>query len=282
MPITYPPSLIGKQAFLDFTKMVCENVGLALDESKEYLLDSRLSPIAKVSGYENYGSLIQHLNSSPISALHWQAFEALLTNETMFFRDEHFFNGLKEIIIPSLINKNKNKKILTIWCTSVSTGQEAYSVAMLFKEQFPELSAWDIKIYASDVCKGAIGKARAGAFNAVEIQRGLPLELKKKYFQIDRDGFYVADPCLKNMIYFFNVNLVEDLNEIQSFDLILIRNVLIYFLPETKIAVLKKLYSKLLDDESFLMLGAAESLIGDVTFVPHRIGKFSFFKKKSL
>ena len=282
MPITSGLIPIGKQAFLDFTKTVRENVGLALDDSKEYLLDSRLSPIAKVSGYENYAALIQHLNASPVGSLHWQSFEALLTNETMFFRDEHFFRGLIEIAIPSLINKNKNNKKLHIWCTSVSTGQEAYSLAILLKEHFPELSAWDTKIYASDVCNSAITKARAGVFNAVEIQRGLSPELKQKYFKVDRDGFYVADPCLKKMIHFFNVNLIENLNEIQSFDLILIRNVLIYFSPETKKSVLTKIYSKLLDEESFIMLGASESLIGDVTFTPHRVGKFSFFKKKPL
>ena len=281
LSITKRASSLSKQDFLEFTKMVCENVGLALDESKEYLLDSRLSPVAKAGGFPNYASLVQHLNCQPVRELHWQAFEALLTNETMFFRDEHFFNGLIEIAIPSLIEKKKSQKKLHIWCTSVSTGQEAYSLAILIKEYFPELATWDVKIDASDICKGAIQKAKAGAFNAVEIHRGLTPDLIKKYFQLDESGAYIAEPGLKKMIHFFNVNLIGNLNEIQTVDLILIRNVLIYFLPETKKAVLQKMHSKLLDEDSFLMLGAAESLIGDTTFIPHRVGKFSFFKKKS-
>lgn len=262
--------------------MVRENVGLALDESKEYLLDSRLTPMAKENGHPNYVSLIHHLNSTPLDALHWQAFEALLTNETMFFRDEHFFEGLKKTVIPSLMEKNQHQKSLNIWCTSVSTGQEAYSLAILIKESFPELSGWNIQIQASDICKVAIAKARAGEFNGVEIQRGLTPGLIEKYFQVNEFGTHIARDNLKKMIHFFNVNLIGDLSAIPKFDLILIRNVLIYFLPDTKQEVLKKIYSKLLDQESFLMLGASESLIGDTTFTPHRVGKFSFFKKKSI
>jgi len=272
---------ISKQAFLDFTKMLRENVGLALDDTKEYLLDSRLSPIARATGYPNYGSLIQHLNSTPLSPLHWLAFESLLTNETMFFRDDHFFAGLKETALPNLFEKKKNQKNLKIWCTSVSTGQEAYSLAILLKEYFPEMSGWDIEIRASDICKDAIKKAKAGTYNPTEIHRGLSHELIEKYFSVNSVGDYVADPSLKRMILFFNVNLIESLHEIQTFDLILIRNVLIYFLPETKKDVLRKIRTKLLDDQSYLMLGAAESLIGDATFAPHRVGKFSFFTKIS-
>ena len=262
--------------------MVRDSVGLALDETKEYLLDSRLMPLARANGYPSYVSFIQYLNATPIGSLHWQAFEALLTNETMFFRDEHFFAGLKDTIIPSLVEKKRSLKKLSIWCTSVSTGQEAYSLAILLKESFPELNTWDVQIHASDVCKDAIAKAKAGTYNAVEVKRGLSEVLIQKYFHMDSLGNYVVDPSLQKMIQFFNVNLMATLDDIKTFDLILIRNVMIYFLPETKQAVLKKIHDKLLDDESFLMLGAAESLIGDPHFTPHRVGKFSFYKKKSL
>ena len=282
MLVSSNSTLLSKQAFLDFTKMVCDNVGLALDESKEYLLDSRLTPLAKANGYPDYVSCIQHLNATPIGPLHWQAFEALLTNETMFFRDEHFFAGLKDMIIPSLIEKKRALKKLAIWCTSVSTGQEAYSLAILIKESFPELNTWDVQIYASDVCKDAITKAKAGSYNTIELKRGLTEAQIQKYFHINSVGNYVIDPNLQKMIHFFNVNLIAPLDEIKTFDLILIRNVMIYFLPDTKQAVLKKIYEKLLDDESFLMLGAAESLIGSRYFTLHRVGKCSFYKKKSL
>ena len=267
---------------MDFTRIVRDSVGLALDETKEYLLDSRLTPLAKANGHPHYVGFIQHLNATPIGTLHWQAFEALLTNETMFFRDEHFFAGLKDMVFPSLIEKKRSLKNLSIWCTSVSTGQEAYSLAILLKESFPELNTWDVQIYASDVCKDAIAKAKVGTYNAVEVKRGLTPALIQKYFQIDSVGNYVVDPSLQKMIHYFNVNLMAPLDGIKTFDLILIRNVMIYFLPETKQAVLKKIHGKLLDDESFLMLGAAESLIGDPHFTPHRVGKFSFYKKKSL
>jgi len=151
----------------------------------------------------------------------------------------------------------------------------------LLKEYFPGMADWDIQIHASDICKEAIKKAKAGTYNHTEIHRGLSPDLIEKYFTVDAKGEYVANSSLKSMIHFFNVNLIEPLHEIQVFDLILIRNVLIYFLPETKKEVLRKIRTKLRDDDSLLMLGAAESLISDITFQPHRVGKFSFFTKIS-
>ena len=274
--------LVGKDAFLVFTKIVRDAVGLALEENKEYLLDSRLSPISKAKGYESYAKLIEYLNVTAIGPLHWEVFEALLTNETMFFRDEHFFIGLRELVIPKLIQKNKLQKTLNIWCTAVSSGQEAYSLAILLKEHFPQLHDWNVQIQASDVCKNMITKAKAGEYNAVEIHRGLAPHLIEKYFHLNKGGQYVADQSLKNIIHFFNINLIGDLYAIRNFDLILIRNVLIYFLADTKSSVLKKIRAKLSDNESFLILGAAESLIGDSSFTHHRHGKFSFFTKNGL
>ncbi len=271
--------LIGGNALTQFTKMVRDNVGLSLESNKEYLLDSRLSPIAKRSGFKDYAALIEALITSPLGPLHWDAFESLLTNETMFFRDEHFFSGLKDVVIPALIQKNKTHKSLNIWCTAVSSGQEAYSLAILVKEHFPELHDWNVQIQASDICTNMISKAKSGSYNTVEIHRGLTEALIQKYFTEKGGGSFVANDDLKKCIHFFSVNLIGDLYQIPKFDLILIRNVLIYFLADTKKNVLRKISSKLKDDQSYLILGAAESLIQDEAFKHHRYGKFSFFTK---
>jgi chemotaxis protein methyltransferase CheR len=265
---------------LEFTKKVSDAIGIALDESKEYLLDSRLTPIAKINGYSSYITFIEYLNSKPTGTLHWQAFEALLTNETMFFRDEHFFIGLKEVIIPRLIEKNKALKKIRIWCASVSTGQEAYSLAFLIKEYFPELQSWNIEIQASDICQDALAKSSAGTYSYIELKRGLTEAQIKKYFHLNSAGVHVVDSAFKDMIRFSKINLVESFHHLNTFDLILIRNVMIYFSPVTKQLVLKKVYEKLHDGDSFLMLGAAESLIGNSYFTMYRVGKFSFYKKK--
>ena len=265
-----------------FFEMVRVNIGLALDESKLYLLESRLNPLAKKNGFNGFAELISNLIMRPLGELHWEAFEALLTNETMFFRDEYFFKGLINYLLPMLINKNRQNRELNIWCTSVSTGQEVYSLAMILLDHFPELSSWNLQLKATDVCKKVLKRAEEGVFSESEIKRGLtPLQIQKHFTVLDDKVVeYKINDKLKGLVQFDQVNLVKDLPIPMNFDLILMRNVLIYFSAETKIQVLTKISSNLKDADSCLSLGASESLLYDTCFDRFCVDRLTFYKKK--
>jgi chemotaxis protein methyltransferase CheR len=265
-----------------FFEMVRVNIGLALDESKLYLLESRLNPLAKKNGFNGFAELISNLIMRPLGELHWEAFEALLTNETMFFRDEYFFKGLINYLLPMLINKNRQNRELNIWCTSVSTGQEVYSLAMILLDHFPELSSWNLQLKATDVCKKVLKRAEEGVFSESEIKRGLtPLQIQKHFTVLDDKVVeYKINDKLKGLVQFDQVNLVKDLPIPMNFDLILMSNVLIYCSAETKIQVLTKISSNLKNADSCLSLGASESLLYGTCFDRFCVDRLTFYKKK--
>ncbi len=276
-------NIIPEKGVLDiFFQMVKGNIGLVLDESKLYLLEARLNPLAKKNGFNGYAELISNLIIRPLGELHWDAFEALLTNETMFFRDEYFFKGLTHFLLPELIKKNRLSKELNIWCTSVSTGQEVYSLAMILQDHFPELSNWNLQLKATDVCKTVLKKAEEGIFSESEIKRGLtPLQIHKHFTMVDGKAVeYKINDNLKQLIQFDQVNLIKDLPISMKYDLILMRNVLIYFSAETKIQVLSKISSNLKDSDSCLSLGASESLLYETCFDRFSVDRLTFYKKK--
>jgi chemotaxis protein methyltransferase CheR len=269
---------LSDHEFETFTRMLEDNVGLHLGKEKEYLIRSRLMPIAKQHEFSGYIPLVQRLIQSPLSQMHWQSFEALLTNETMFFRDQYPFEGLKNVIIPSLIKIQENSKLLTIWCAAASTGQEPYSIAILIKEHFPELSKWKINLIATDICTVALNKAKIGIYNESELSRGLSEKQIQTYFSKISPTEYQISSDIRSMVHFSEINLIKELPAMPSYDLILIRNVLIYFSNENKRKVLDNMYQKLYP-HGYLMLGTSEFIPFDSSLKRHSSEKLSYYSR---
>ena len=193
------------------------------------------------------------------SALQAKAIDALTTNETFFFRDFQPFEALRKIIIPQLIEQRAVQRRLSIWSAACSTGQEPYTIAMLLREHFPQLADWSVSILATDLSPTVLAQARAGSYNQFEVNRGLPAPLLLKYFTKVADRWLVKEE-LKKGIEFRAMNLVEPWPIFLPFDIVLIRNVMIYFDVPTKQAILKRIRA-CLQPQGTLFLGTAETTL---------------------
>lgn len=248
-----------RDEFQFFTTLLEKHAGIVLEAGKEYLVEARLAPVARDSGFASVSALLQELRQNPMGRAHWLAIEALTTNETSFFRDEHPFNALREVILPDLIARRASSRSLNIWCAAASTGQEPYSLAMLLRDSFPQLLGWNLSFIATDLSEAALARAREGRFNATEIGRGLPPVFRQRYFHADGDGLRVREE-VRRMVAFRAMNLVGPWPNMPELDLVLLRNVLIYFNVETKRNILQKV-QRYLRPDGCLLLGAAESTL---------------------
>jgi chemotaxis protein methyltransferase CheR len=264
-----------------FFNLVHRHIGVDLSQRKEYLISARLTHLVQQGGFESHAQLLHYLTNQPVGELHWQAFEAMTTNETSFFRDGHPFDALQQTIIPALIERRSHNRKLNIWCAASSTGQEPYSLTILLREHFPELTKWQVQIWAHDVSQRALEKAIAGIYNPSEMSRGLTEAQKRRYFRPLPDGHYQILSEYQNMVRFAHMNLVQNWPLMPTFDLILMRNVLIYFDLNTKVQILKKLHAQLAHDDSCLLLGSSESLLFDTSFRAVRVGRVTYYQKSN-
>lgn len=246
----------------DFIRTVArQRAGIVLEETKKYLIDARLNTLAKRLGLDSCGRLVAELRAAggrgPIQD---QVVEALTTNETSFFRDQRPFDGLRTHVLPEMIKKRAADKRLTIWCAAASTGQEPYSVAMLLREHFSaQLTGWAVRIVATDLSTQVIEHAKAGRFTQLEVGRGLPAAYLHKYFKPDGPDWALGDD-VRGMVEFRPFNLLDSFAAIPLCDLLLMRNVLIYFDLDTKKAILDKVRRTLRPD-GHLFLGGAETTL---------------------
>lgn len=241
-------------------QLVLSRSAIVLEPGKEYLVESRLLPLAKVHGFADLDTFVDAMAGSSFNTMHRQAVEAMTTNETSFFRDHHPFEALRTRIIPELINRKAATKQLNIWCAAASTGQEPYSVAMLLREHFPVLTSWKLTFIATDLSTQVLAKARSGRYGQLEVNRGLPAPMLVKYFTKDGTEWVVKDE-LRNMIDYRELNLIENWPALPTFDLVMIRNVLIYFDVPTKKKILGNIRQRLAP-HGYLMLGGAETTMG--------------------
>lgn len=269
---------MSKDYLPQFYLMLEQQVGIALDDTKQYLLESRLKSLATQNRYPDVYALIKYLIQNPIGATHWRAFEALTTNETSFFRDKHVFEALKNKILPELIETRKKEKALRIWSSACSAGQEAYSLAMLLREEFGYLNDWTIDIQATDISEPILEKAKSGIYSSMEAHRGLDAHYLQKYFTDIEKGAYQVKPIIRQMVNFSHHNLVGDWPYYPKFDLIMLRNVLIYFRQNIKDKVLLKIHQQLNGSDSVLILGAAESIYLNNLYSLVPLDKISFYK----
>lgn len=236
--------------------------GLALTPDKSYLLESRLAPIARKLKMKTLSELVAHLRKGGDEALTIAVVEAMTTNETLFFRDRWPFDRFSAMILPTLMELNKNTRRIRIWCAACSSGQEPYSLAMLLAEAGGKLAGWQIEIIATDISDEMLERCRKGWYSTFEVQRGLPPDLLKKYFTKDGDGWLISEK-LRAMVKFRNFNLLHDpaAAGITGLDLIFCRNVLIYFDEATRRKVFASM-ARVMKPGGYLCLGGAETVIG--------------------
>ncbi|QIR39943.1 protein-glutamate O-methyltransferase CheR [Tolypothrix sp. PCC 7910] len=264
----------------DFLRdLVYRHSAVVLSADKTYLAELYLQPITASLGLATIGDLVDYLRNKPFSATHTQVIEALVTNETSFFRDIYPFEALQKFVLPELIKKRAIERSLNIWCAACSHGQEPYSIAMLIREHFPLLANWSVKLIASDFSSKALTKARQGRYNQLEIQRGLPSNLRDRYFHKLDNDWQIHDEIIK-MVDLQQINLVKPWPSLPKSDVIFLRNVLIYFDIPTKKALLKKIKQQLSSD-GYLFLGNAETTINlDTSFERLQLEKSICYRLK--
>jgi len=234
--------------------------GLSLSADKRYLAESRLSILCRRRGITDLTSLVDQLRYGRNRALESAVVDAMTTNETLFFRDKTPFDLFRDVILPERIAANAATRTLRIWCAAVSSGQEAYSLAMLIDEAADRLSGWKIDILGTDISAEILEKAKAGVYSQFEVQRGLPIQMLLKHFQQRGDTWQVSDR-LRAMVEFRQHNLLDPNEHLGRFDMIFCRNVLIYFDVPTKIKVLDLLTPRLYANGAFV-LGTPETVLG--------------------
>ena len=233
--------------------------GLVLAADKEYLVENRLMPVARRNGCANIGELIQRIKAYAPDALKIEVTEAMMNNESFFFRDKIPFERLGDTVLPDLVAKRAARKQIRIWCAACSTGQEPYSLAMLLDDQ-PGLAGWQIDILATDISNDALEQAKSGVYSQFEVQRGLPIQMLMRHFEQADDQWQIGER-LRKRVHFRQINLLSDFAFLGMFDIVFCRNVLIYFDHATKINVLDRV-RRIMPGDGYLVLGAAETMVG--------------------
>jgi chemotaxis protein methyltransferase CheR len=248
-------------------KLLRERSGLVLAPEKQYLIESRLMPVARRAGCTSIAELVRRLRERDSEPLKAEITETMTINESFFFRDKIPFDRFRDTVLPALLAARAKTKRFRIWCAAASSGQEPYSLAMILKSMQEKFSGWRIEIIATDISNEVLEKARAGIYSQFEVQRGLPIQMLMQYFEQVGEQWRVSE-TIRKMVQFRQFNLLADFAPLGTFDVVFCRNVLIYFDQATKVNVLERVYRQLAPD-GFLLMGAAETVVGltDI-FVP--------------
>jgi chemotaxis protein methyltransferase CheR len=246
--------------FETFSRLVRAESGLAMTPDKAYLFESRLRPVANKWKLTSIEQLAEALRGQRNVAQVRDVTEAMTVNESFFFRDTRPFDQLRDCLLPAALASRSGSRKLRIWSAAASSGQEAYSIAMLLHEHGAPSNGWTIEIVGTDLSTDIVERARAGVYTSFEVQRGLPARLLAKYFTRDGDKWRVTEP-LRRSVHFTRHNLLHDLTSLGMFDIVFCRNVLIYFDIATKAKVLAAIRRQMPAD-AYLILGAAETVLG--------------------
>ena len=251
--------------------LLAQRTGQQLTEGRRWRVSSALAGLFRECGIENVDQLACMLERPGEQQLATRVVEALLNNETYFFRDQAYFSVLANQVLPDLASKRDGKKRLAIWSAGCSTGQEALSLAMIFAEQPGRWKDWKIEILGTDVSGKAIDHARSGCYTQFEIQRGISVSQMLNFF-VEDSGHWQAIDSIRSMTRFQQHNILNAPPPPGRFDLIMCRNVLLYFDPETRAAAFDRLASGIAPD-GWLMLGAGETVVGQTEkFKPAEFG----------
>jgi chemotaxis protein methyltransferase CheR len=235
---------------------VLEQSANCIDPSRNALFDTRLTPIARLSGAANLEDFVSLLKAGRPAHLHRAVAEAMTVNETSFFRDITTFEMLREIVLPQLIEERRHRRQLRIWSAASSTGQEAYSLAMSIAEYFPELAQWDVKIIGTDISRHVVDYAQRGRYRRLEVNRGLPARMLLKYLVKVGEEWEVV-PRIRMMCEFRHANLCLPPTQMPEFDLVMLRNVLLYFSQQDRSELFREIHRKVAPG-GYLLLGNVE------------------------
>lgn len=247
-------------AFEGIAELVRARSGLILGPDKRHLVETRLAPLLRREGLADLAALVARLRRLAGSELEREVVEAMTTNESMFFRDERPFEHVRRHALPRLHEARPRGRALRLWSAAASSGQEAYSLAMLAAECRPALADRPVHILGTDIAREPLARARAGLYTRFEVQRGLPARLLPKYFREEEAGWRL-DAGLRAGVEFREWNLLADPAPLGRFDVVFCRNVLIYFDPPTKTRVLEGIARRMPSD-GYLYLGGAETTLG--------------------
>ena len=237
---------------------IYSHAGIVLEGDKYYLFESRLAPIVRQLGLESIDDLCVLMQSARQPEVGHQVVEAMTTNETYFFRDPTHYDAIRTVLLPRLKEDRQDTKKLRFWSAASSTGQEAYSLAMLLIEA--GLSDWNIQILGTDFSTQVVERARSGKYQQIEVNRGLPATLLIKHLRRSGTDWYVSDQ-VRRMVSFETIDLRKSMRALGPFDLVFCRNVMIYFDAETKKNILRELHGTLFRG-GWLLLGGAETAFG--------------------
>ena len=237
--------------------LVRQRSGIVLEEEKTYLVETRLSALARREGFASLEGLLAKFHAPLSNGLHEKVVEAMTTNETSFFRDMQPFEALRQAVLPEVLERRAAQRQLFIWCGAASSGQEPYSLAILLREHFPALANWHVRIVATDLSLAMLERARRGLYSQVEINRGLSASLLVKYFNRSGLEWQLKDD-IRSMVEYRQMNLIENWPTMTPPDIVMLRNVLIYFDVETKRTILGKV-RRLMRPDGYLFLGGAET-----------------------
>ena len=250
---------VTRESFEFVRKVLLERSARSLEDEKVYLVETRLLPVARRHGFQSVEDLVLHLRKRPTETLMGELVQAMTINETFFFRDASPFDVLRQNVLPDLMSRRAVSRCLNIWSAACSSGQEAYSLAILLRHDFPELASWNIRLIASDLSTAMLERARLGLYTELEVSRGLPAALRDSYFHRHEGGWRIRQD-LRRMIEIRAINLSGAWPELPALDLVLLRNVLIYLGLPAKQWILQQV-RRVLQPDGYLLLGAAETTL---------------------
>jgi chemotaxis protein methyltransferase CheR len=258
--------------------LVRRESAIVLSQGKEYLVESRLLPVAREEGLPDIEKLVEKVRQHPHSPVSRRLVEALTTNETSWFRDGDPFAALRDTVVPDLASSRKTTRRLRIWSAACSSGQEAYSIAMTLLDT-PAVADWTIEILGTDLSSVMVQRAREGRYSQLEVNRGLPANRLVRHFERDGAGWRV-NAQLRSMARFSELNLMRPFPTVGRFDVVFLRNVLIYFDVATKRDILHRV-GQVLASDGYLYLGAAEMTMGvDDAWERVAAGRSSVYRRR--
>jgi chemotaxis protein methyltransferase CheR len=267
------------------SKYILDISGIELDESKAYLIETRLGGLVKEYQCSSYGELCSRAKIDLSKTLENRIIDAISTKETLFFRDTSPFEVLQHKILPDLIDRRSEKSSgllpipIRIWSTACSTGQEVYSIAIVLRELLPDLKKYNIKLTGTDISDAAIAQASYGRYNKFEIERGLSKKILQKYFSPNGGNWKICDE-IRTMVSFGKRNIIQPFIGMGKLDIIFCRNVAIYFKLEERIKLFEKI-AHVLEPDGYLIIGSTESLTGiSPTFESKRYLRTIYYQLK--
>lgn len=243
-----------------FAVLLKQRSGLVLTRDKAYLLESRLMPVARKWKLKTLDELAAAVRSRKDESVLRDITEAMTTNESSFFRDQKPFDLFKSVVLPALLEARAARRQIRIWSAACSSGQEAYSIAILLSEEAARLRGWKVEIVGTDLSAEMVDRSKSGLYTQFEVQRGLPIQMLVKYFRQVGDKWQISQQ-IRDMATFREFNLLTDLTPLGQFDVVFCRNVLIYFDQATKAQVLGQI-ARIMPSDGYLYLGGAETVFG--------------------